>query len=111
MESPEPERPSRRAVPRTVVLASVVSGGLVSWVGAGLVAWNAWHVGFTAGHVRVDAASSAYLVLALLASALAALPFTFLQWVDAERKQRWQSVGGAVGVLGCAVFLLLWLIG
>lgn len=111
MESPEPDRPSPRAVPRTVVVGSVVAAALVSWVGAGLVAWNAWHVGFTAGHARVDAASSAYLVLALLASALAALPFTFLQWVDADQKQRWQSVGGAVGVLGCAVFLLLWLIG
>ena len=109
MDAHEPRSP--RAVPRRVVLAGVVVAGLVSWVGAGLVAWNAWHVGFTAGHVRVDTASTGYLVLALLASALAALPFTFLQWVDPDRTKRWQSVGGAVGVAGCAVFLLLWLIG
>ncbi|HET7723246.1 MAG TPA: hypothetical protein VFK68_01295 [Propionibacteriaceae bacterium] len=98
-------------MPRPLVLGGVAVAGLVSWVGAGLVAWNAWHVAFTGGHGRVEAAVSTYLVLALLASALAALPFTFLQWVDPDRTQRWQSVGGAVGVSGCALFLLLWLLG
>jgi hypothetical protein len=113
MSADEPETGNQmpRAVPRRVVMTGVVVAALVSWVGAGLVAWTAWRVGFSRGHVRVEAASSVYLVLALLASALAALPFTFLQWVDPEQKQRWQSAGGGVGVVGCAIFLALWLTG
>jgi len=100
-----------RAVPRTVVIVGVAAASLVSWVGAGLVAWNAWHVGFLNGHHRVEAASGGYLVLALLATALAALPFTFLQWVAPRLKDRWRSAGRAVGLVGAAVFLLLWLTG
>ncbi len=93
------------------MIGGVVVAALVSWTGAGLVAWNAWRVGFENGHSRIEAASYAYLVLALLATALVALPFTFLQWVDPEQKQRWRSAGGAVGLVGCGLFLLLWLTG
>ena len=85
--------------------------GVVSWVGAGLVAWNAWRVGFENGHSRIEAASSTYMVLALLATALAALPFTFLQWVDPEQKPRWRAAGGAIGLVGCGLFLVLWVTG
>ncbi len=113
MSSEEPGTGRRwpRAVPQRVVISGVVLAGAVSWVGAGLVAWTAWQVGFTPGHARVETASSVYLVLALLASALAALPFTFLQWVDPEQKQRWRSVGGGIGLVGCGIFLVLWLMG
>ena len=108
---PEPERVPARAVPRKVVLAGVVAAGVVSWIGAGLVAWNAWRVGFETGHHRVEAEVSVYTVLALLTTALVALPFTFLQWVDPDQKQRWRSAGGGVGLVGCALFLLLWITG
>jgi drug/metabolite transporter superfamily protein YnfA len=89
----------------------VVAAGVVSWIGAALVAWNAWRVGFQHGHTRIEAASAVYLVLALLSTALVALPFTFLQWVDPGSKERWRSAGGAIGLVGCAIFLLLWLTG
>lgn len=108
---PEPERAAPRAVPRSVVLGGVIAAGVISLVGAGLVAWNAWRVGFEHGHTRIEAAVTGYTVLALLATALAALPFTFLQWVDPEQKQRWRTAGGAVGLVGCGLFLLLWITG
>jgi len=108
---PEPGPVAPGAVPRKVVIGGVVAAGVVSWIGAGLVAWNAWRVGFENGHSRIEAASSVYLVLSLLATALVALPFTFLQWVDPEQKQRWRTAGGAVGLVGCGLFLLLWLTG
>lgn len=103
----EPSGP--RPVPRRVVLAAVVVAGIASWIVAGIVATNAWRTGFSGG-ARIEAGAGAYLVLALLASALASLPFTFLQWVDPDQRQRWRSVGGAVGVAGCLVFLALWLL-
>jgi hypothetical protein len=108
---PKPERAAPRPVPRTVVLGGVIAAAVISLVGAGLVAWNAWRVGFEHGHTRIEAAVSGYTVLALLATALAALPFTFLQWVDPEQKQRWRTAGGAVGLVGCGLFLLLWITG
>jgi hypothetical protein len=108
---PEPTRPAPRAVPRRLVIGGVIVAGVVSWIGAGLVAWNAWRVGFENGHSRIEAASAVYVVLALLSTALVALPFTFLQWVDPEQKQRWRTVGGAVGLVGCGLFLLLWVTG
>ena len=74
---------------------------------AGIVGTNAWRAGFPNGS-RLESAAGLYLVLALLASALAALPFTFLQWVDPDQKQRCRSVGGAVGVPGCILFGVLW---
>lgn len=111
ISEPEPGPVAPRAVPRRIVLGGVVAAGVVSWVGAGLVAWNAWHVGFEHGHTRIEAAVSVYVVLALLATALVALPFTFLQWVDPDQKQRWRTVGGAVGLVGCGLFLLLWVTG
>lgn len=112
MGTPDPEeRPALRAVPRRVVLGAVVVAGVVSWVGAGLVAWNAWRVGFEATHHRVETAVTVYTVLSLLATALVALPFTFLQWVDPDQKQRWRTAGGAVGLVGCAIFLVLWVTG
>ena len=98
-------------MPRTVVLGGVIAAAVISLVGAGLVAWNAWRVGFEHGHTRIEASVSGYTVLALLATALAALPFTFLQWVDPEQKQRWRTAGGAVGLVGCGLFLLLWITG
>jgi hypothetical protein len=107
----EPGPVRNRAVPRAVVVGGVVAAGAVSWIGAGLVAWNAWRAGFVNGHSRVEAASTVYLVLALLSTALVALPFTFLQWVDPEQKQRWRTAGGAVGLVGCGIFLLLWVTG
>jgi len=100
-----------RAVPRRVVIGGVAVAGLISWGGAGFVSWNAWRTAFQAGHVRIESAAGLYMVLALLATALAALPFTFLQWVDPEQKQRWRTVGGAIGLVGCGLFLLLWLTG
>ena len=112
MSTQDPEgRPVARAVPRRVVLGGVVAAGAVSWIGAGLVAWNAWRVGFDATHHRVESAVSVYTVLSLLATALVALPFTFLQWVDPEQRQRWRTAGGAVGLVGCGLFLLLWITG
>jgi hypothetical protein len=105
---PEQERPTQRAVPRRLVLGGVVAAGVISWIGAGLVAWNAWHVGFENGHHRIEASVYVYAVLALLATALVALPFTFLQWVDPEQRQRWRTAGGAVGLAGCGIFLLVW---
>jgi hypothetical protein len=90
-------------------MGAVIAAAAVSWLGAALVTWNAWRVGFD-GHTRIEAASSTYLVLALLATALAALPFTFLQWVEPEQRQRWRTAGGAVGLVGCGLFLLLWLL-
>ena len=108
---PKPERAAPRPVPRTVVLGGVIAAAVICLVGAGLVAWNAWRVGFEHGHTRIEAAVSGYTVLALLATALAALPFTFLQWVDPEQKQRWRTAGGAVGLVGCGLFLLLWITG
>lgn len=107
----EPERPAPHAVPHGIVLGGVIAAGVVSLVGAGLVAWNAWRVGFEHGHSRIEAAVGVYTVLALLATALVALPFTFLQWVDPDQKQRWRTAGGAVGLVGCALFLLLWITG
>ena len=107
----EPGPVRNRAVPRAVVVGGVVAAGAVSWIGAGLVAWNAWRVGFETGHHRVEAEVSVYTVLALLTTALVALPFTFLQWVDPDQKQRWRSAGGGVGLVGCALFLLLWITG
>ena len=107
----EPERDAPRAVPRTIVLGGVIAAGVVSLVGAGLVAWNAWHVGFEHGHSRIETAVGVYTVLALLATALVALPFTFLQWVDPDQKQRWRTAGGAVGLVGCGLFFLLWVTG
>lgn len=107
----EPERAAPHAVPRGIVLGGVIAAGVISLVGAGLVAWNAWRVGFENGHSRIEAAVGVYTVLALLATALVALPFTFLQWVDPDQKQRWRTAGGAVGLVGCALFLLLWITG
>jgi len=112
MSTPEPPvSTGPRAVPRRVVIGGVVVAGVISWGGAGFVTWNAWRTGFQAGHVRIEGAAGLYMVLALLATALAALPFTFLQWVDPEQKQRWRTVGGAIGLAGCGLFLLLWLTG
>jgi len=112
MSTPEPPvSTGPRAVPRRVVIGGVVVAGLISWGGAGFVTWNAWRTWFQAGHVRIEGAAGLYMVLALLATALAALPFTFLQWVDPEQKQRWRTVGGAIGLVGCGLFLLLWLTG
>lgn len=114
MSTPEPvpdPYPVRRGVPRAVVLTAVIAAGVASLVGAGLIAWNAWGVGFENGHSRIEAAVSGYTVLSLLATALAALPFTFLQWVDPDQKQRWRTAGGAVGLIGCGIFLLLWVTG
>lgn len=105
MTDPSPHRP----VPRRVVLAAVIVAGVASWVVAGIVAVNAWRTGFGGG-AGTETGAGAYLVLSLLASAFAALPFTFLQWVDPDRKERWRSIGGAVGVAGCLVFLALWLL-
>ena len=107
----EPERAAPRAVPRRILLGGVIAAGVVSLVGAGLAAWNAWRVGFEHGHSRIEAAVAVYTVLALLATALVALPFTFLQWVDPAGKQRWRTAGGAVGLVGCGLFLLLWVTG
>lgn len=109
MTDPETQPSVPRAIPRKVVLSLVAVAGVASWIVAGLVGRNAWLTGFPDGS-RVESAAGSYLVLALLASALAALPFTFLQWVDPDQTQRWRSIGGAVGVAGCALFLLLWLI-
>jgi hypothetical protein len=112
MSTPEPPvSTGPRAVPRRVVIGGVVLAGLISWGGAGFVTWNAWRTAFQAGHVRIESAAGLYMVLALLATALAALPFTFLQWVDPEQKQRWRTVGGAIGLAGCGLFLLSWLMG
>ena len=109
MTDPEPRPDLPRAVPRNVVLSAVAVAGIACWVVAGIVGTNAWRAGFPNGP-RVETAAGLYLVLALLASAFAALPFTFLQWVDPDQKQRWRSLGGAVGVAGCALFAVLWLI-
>lgn len=109
MTDPETPPTVPRAIPRRVVLSLVVVAAIASWVVAGLVGTNAWRTGFPDGS-RIESAAGAYLVLALLASALAALPFTFLQWVDPDQTQRWRSIGGAVGVVGCALFLILWLV-
>jgi hypothetical protein len=106
---PETQPTVPRAIPRTVVLSAVVVAGIASWIAAGIVGTNAWRTGFP-DESRLESAAGPYLVLALLASALAALPFTFLQWVDPDQTQRWRSIGGGVGVGGCALFLLLWLI-
>ncbi len=100
---------THRPVPRRVVLAAVAGAGVASWVVAAIVAVNAWRTGFGGG-VRTEAGAGAYLVLALLASAFVALPFTFLQWVNPDCRDRWRSIGGAVGVAGCLVFLALWLL-
>ena len=99
MTDPEAQPTVPRAIPRRVVLSAVVVAGIASWIVAGIVGANAWRTGFPAGS-RVESAAGPYLVLSLLASALAALPFTFLQWVDPDQTQRWRSVGGAVGVAG-----------
>lgn len=109
MTDPEPEPTVPRAIPRKVVLSAMVVAGIASWIVAGIVGTDAWRTGFPDGS-RLESAAGLYLVLALLTSAFAALPFTFLQWVDPDQKQRWRSMGGAVGVAGCALFLLLWLI-
>jgi hypothetical protein len=106
---PETQPIVPRAIPRTVVLSAVVVAGIASWVVAGIVGTNAWRTGFLDGS-RIESAAGPYLVLALLASALAALPFTFLQWVDPDQTQRWRSIGGTVGVTGCALFAVLWLL-
>ncbi len=112
MSAPEPPVPSGpRAVPRRFVIGGVVVAAVISWGGAGFVSWTAWRTAFQAGHVRIESAAGLYMVLALLATALTALPFTFLQWVDPEQKQRWSTVGGAIGLAGCGLFLLLWLTG
>lgn len=102
---------SPRAVPRNVILGGVIAAGVISWIGAVLVAWNAWRAGFVNGHTRIEAAAYSYGLLALLATALVALPFTFLQWVDQDHKQKWSSVGGAVGLVGCGLFFLAWITG
>jgi hypothetical protein len=91
------------------VLSAVVVAGIASWVVAGIVGTNAWRTGFPEGS-RLESAAGLYLVLSLMASAFAALPFTFLQWVDPDQTQRWRSIGGAVGVAGCALFAVLWFI-
>jgi hypothetical protein len=106
---PEPEPTIRRAIPRKVVLSAVVVAGIASWIVTVIVGTSAWRTGFPDGS-RVESAAGLYLVLALLTAALAALPFTFLQWVDPDQKQRWRSIGGSVGVAGCAIFGLLWVI-
>ena len=112
MITPEPPVPTGpRAVPRRFVIGGVVVAAVISWIGAGFVSWNAWRTAFQDGHVRIDSAAGLYMVFALLATALAALPFTFLQWVDPEQKQRWRTVGGAIGLAGCGLFLLFWLMG
>jgi Na+/melibiose symporter-like transporter len=112
MSTPEPPVPTGpRAVPRRFVIGGVVVAAVISWIGTGFVSWNAWRTAFQDGHVRIESAAGLYMVLALLATALAALPFTFLQWVDPEQKQRWRTVGGAIGLVGCGLFLLLWLTG
>lgn len=107
MTDPEPQHSVPRAISRKVVLSAVVVAVIASWVVAGIVGAYAWRTGFPNG-LRLDSAAGPYLVLSLLASALAALPFTFLQWVDPDQKQRWRSVGGAVGVAGCILFGVLW---
>lgn len=107
MTDPDPQPVAPRPIPRNVVLSAVAVAGVACWVVAGIVGTNAWRAGFPNGS-RLESAAGLYLVLALLASALAALPFTFLQWVDPDQKQRWRSVGGAVGVAGCILFGVLW---
>lgn len=109
MTDPDPQPVVPRPVPRRVVLSAVVVAGIASWIVAGIVGTNAWRAAFPDG-ARVESAAGLYLVLSLMASAFAALPFTFLQWVDPDQTQRWRSVGGAVGVAGCALFLVLWLV-
>src|SRR5665647_2696476 len=75
MSTPEPPvSTGPRAVPRRVVIGGVVVAGVISWGGAGFVTWNAWRTAFQAGHVRIESAAGLYMVLALLATALAALP-------------------------------------
>ncbi|MGV8848848.1 MAG: hypothetical protein ACOH16_04795 [Propionibacteriaceae bacterium] len=109
MTDPETQPAVARLIPRRVVLSAVVMAGIASWIVAGIVGANAWRTGFPEGS-RLESAAGPYLVLSLLASALAALPFTFLQWVDPDQKQRWRSIGGTVGVTGCALFAVLWLL-
>lgn len=109
MTDPEPQPSAPRAIPRRVVWTAVAVAGIASWAAAVIAGTTAWRTGLSTGS-RLDSAAGAYLVLGLLASAFAALPFTFLQWVVPERTQRWRSLGGAVGVAGCALFGLLWLL-
>ena len=108
MDSDLPEKPVRRAIPQRFVLVGVGLAGIVSWVLAGSAAVRAWTSAFPADGGRVDSFGTQYAVLALLCAALLSLPFTFLQWAAPERRERWRSIGGGLGVAVCIGFWIVW---